>query len=92
MPEQSSFTRLEDKINDLNCKISTLQELGKLFIDVDALCISGCVIEDYSTVCLKMLEELEEDFCSLKKQVISFDSVVGSYDAMLHSSALQPVQ
>lgn len=92
MPEQTSFTQVEDRINDLNCKISTLQELGKLFIDNDALCVSGCVIEDYSTVCLSLLEELEEHVCSLKKQVISFDSVVGSYDAMLHSSALQPVQ
>lgn len=92
MPEQTVFTQVQDKVNDLTLKLSVLRDLGKLFVDVDELCVSGCVIEDYSTVCLSLLEELEEHVCSLKKQVISFDSVVGSYDAMLHSSALQPVQ
>ncbi len=62
-----------------------------MFIDYNALCVPGCVIEDYSRICLSLLEELEEHVSSLKKQVFSFDSVVGA-DAMLHSSTLQPVQ
>jgi len=78
MSEAATLKQVRDNVEDLVCKVSTLKDLGLLFIGDNALCMPGCVIEDYSNICLSLLDELETQICSLQKQSVGFDALLSS--------------
>jgi hypothetical protein len=54
---------LQSQVDDLISKLSTLYELGGMFLEDDSLCVPACVIKDYSGVCLEMLRQIEDSLC-----------------------------
>ena len=58
--QNQAQAELSTKINDVICKLTTLRDLGELFMEDDALCVPACVIKDYTILSLALLEELEE--------------------------------
>jgi len=59
---------LQSKIDDLISKMSTLYDLGQMFLEYDSLCVPACVIKDYSSICLNMLREIEDSLTASRSR------------------------
>ena len=53
---------LEGKINLLVSRLFTMRDMGQLFVECSDFTFPGCVIVDYSELCISLVSQIQDLF------------------------------